>query len=148
MTESNPPTADPVERSSRVGGTSAGARQSMQRSALAYVCVHRDRVAAELVSLSVETGDNSLSGLVDGLLDAVTGDGGYGPWLDRIDAALRAPGNALGLYGLVGADRGPAPGRLVGGSSAMPPPADETVYLCPMGYCSRHAFVDDSGIPH
>jgi hypothetical protein len=127
---------------SQPSDASGDARRSTHRAALAYVCAYRDELAAELAPLPAAPDGRLPSTLVDGLLVALGAAGDYGSWLDAMDEALRRSADALGLYGRVGSEQGSRELRLAGGSSALPPTADETVYLCPAGYCSRFAFAE------
>ncbi|MHC3471614.1 hypothetical protein ACYF6T_23365 [Streptomyces sp. 7R007] len=106
--------------------------------AMAYVCAHRDRLRDELRQL----GDGHEQ-VLERLLEQAAGDAdGWAELLDRLDEALLAEGDALGLYGR-GA-RGPSVRDLRPAGIAAAP-AGEVVYVCPGARCSRHWWPESGG---
>lgn len=131
---------------------SAGPDADVQaRVGLGYVCAHHDEIRRDLslsgfggVRSRTERGGNGVDGFAaepEPLRDlalALTGDQSPIPALDAIHAALLAAGDALGLYGRARPGiRGVTP---PGVDTAVPPPTEETVYLCPRRRCSRYAW--------
>lgn len=124
------------------GATAAGSDAATERirAALAYACGHEDELREDLSSCPPGPGVPDPAALVDALADAFAAGQPCGPQLDAIHAALQAGADALGIYGRIKLQHTRGGIRPPGVGALQPPPDQETVYLCPVRRCSRHAW--------
>lgn len=105
-------------------------------AAIGYVCRDPEQLRDVLSGDERALVDQVLANALNGNLDTVRA------LLDRLHTALRQAGDPRGVYGqalrrMPSSVRGTAP---LGNSMVRPA---ETIYLCPIGRCSRFWFPDD-----
>ncbi|MBT3150004.1 hypothetical protein HTV45_03625 [Streptomyces sp. CHD11] len=104
----------------------------------------------ELIRRDLLTSSDGSDGPLEGLLAAVQADGQIADALEVLHAALRADGDALGLYGYADAGTGVRslrPAGISGTSSGSY--GGETAYVCPADRCARYWWPDGpASVPH